>query len=50
MICLAGATNGAFGDIYVWTENGEDCTIDHEDNTIQINESGAYGFRAWDAD
>ena len=48
LICLAGATNSALGDIYVWTENAEDCTIDHEDNTIQINEAGTYGFRAWD--
>jgi hypothetical protein len=48
LICLAGPTNSALGDVYVWTENAEDCTIDHEDNTIQINEAGTYGFRAWD--
>lgn len=47
LICLAGATNGALGDIYVWTENAEHCTIDDEDNTIEINEAGTYGFRAW---
>jgi len=47
LFCLLGMTSSAPGDILVWTLNGEDCTIDDEDNTIQINEPGTYGFRAW---
>jgi hypothetical protein len=47
LICLAGTTSGALGNIYVWTENAEGCTIDHVNNTIQINEPDTYGFRAW---
>ncbi len=48
LFCVLGVTSGAFGEIYVWQGDAEDCTLDHEDNTIQINEAGTYGFRAWD--
>jgi hypothetical protein len=41
---------GAFGDIVVWTNNANDCTIDDTENTIQINAAGTYGFRAWNGD
>jgi hypothetical protein len=40
----------AFADVYVWTNNAANCTINDQDNTIQINVAGTYGFRAWNGD
>ena len=44
---LLGATC-AVGDIFVWEGIAGNCTLDHDNNTITINEPGTYGFRAWD--
>ena len=51
LFSLLGLTSGALADIYVWTENDpEDYTVDHFNNTIEIEAAGTYGFRAWNGD
>jgi hypothetical protein len=49
VFCTVGA---AFAEIEVWA--GGDIipppTIDHDENTIEIEAAGTYGFRAWDGD
>ena len=48
-ICgLLCATNSTLADIEVWEGDPADCDISDVFNTIQINEPGTYGFRAWD--
>lgn len=50
IFCLLCATNSTRADIEVWEGNPAHCTISDVNNTIQINEPGTYGFRAWNGD
>ena len=45
--CLLCTVSSTYADIEVWAGNAGDCDISHIDNTIDINEPGTYGFRAW---
>jgi len=46
--CLLCTTSAAVANIYVWEGIAAHCTLDHDNNTITINEAGTYGFRAFD--